>query len=315
VLFYLLTHGSDAAVDAIAERVYTFAKLEDAFHTSPGSQRADYDAQEGAKLVRAKARAVLELLRSPAGLAEGRQQARQSRTKYVGFSAQDAAASSFYPPPPSMAERRAPEVAVSTAGRAHSNPVRPFTLGGPSLSWPRTANDAALTTHAPPASQLPPPPKGTRPVMHAPPSSAPSATPPVDLLSSLSLEAPTTGAPSEWVATTWQEFVSGPPPAASDASPAAGQAAVAEAADPFAGLLLEQSHVLGEPVFLDAAKAATVAKSPMLPEAAATWSPPSPTRATATAAGDAAGRAVSQPASEEQLRVLWQAGAASLLDM
>ena len=278
----------------------------------------DRDAQEGAKLVRAKARAVLELLRSPAGLAEARQQARQSR-KYVGFGSGEVAASSFYPPPPLAGERPAPEVEISTAGRAHSNPVRSFSLGGSSLgTWPRTGDDAAFTTHAP-SSQLPPPPKGNRPVMHAPSGGAPSAFPPVDLLSSLSLGA-TTGAPSEWVATTWQEFVSGPPAAASEASPGGGEAAAAEAVDPFAGLLLEQSHVLGEPVFLDAAKAASVAKSPMLPEAAATWSPPSPTTR-ATAAGDAAaaGRALSQPASDEQLRMLWpapgQAAAASLLDM
>ena len=317
MLFYLLTHGSDAAVDSIAERVYTFAKLEDTFHTS-SSPRADHvndrDAQEGAKLVRAKARAVLELLRSPAGLAEARQQARQSR-KYVGFGSGEDAAGAFYPPPPSAGERPAPEVEISTAGRAHSHPVRSFSLGGSSMgTWPRTADDAAFTTHAPSVNQLPPPPKGVRPVMHGPPGGAP-----VDLLSSLSLGA-TTGAPTEWVATTWQEFVSGPPPAASEASPGSGQAAAAEAVDPFAPLLLEQSHVLGEPVFLDAAKAASVAKSPMLPEAAATWSPPSPTTR-AVAAGDAAaaGRALSQPASDEQLRVLWpapgQAAAASLLDM
>lgn len=323
VLFYLLAHGSDGTVDAISERVYTFAKIEDTFHAS-SSPRADQagarDAHEGAKLVRAKAHAVLDLLRSPAAMADARQQARQARTQYVGFSAKDASCVFRAPPAFSTDEHPAAGVKISTAGRAHSNPVRSFSLGGSSLAWPRTSDEAAFTAYTPPTSQLPPPPKGIRAVVHAPPpGGAPSA--PMDLLSSLSLEGAThlEGAPSEFVSTTWQEFVSGPPAAGAASEQSQGAGGGGEE-DPFEGLLLEQSQVLGEQVFLESAKAATVAKSPMMPEAAAQWSPPSPTKATAPGDAAAAGRALlSQPAGDEQLRMLWpspgQAAAASLLDM
>lgn len=292
VAYYLLTHGSDAAVEAITEHVFTLARLEDSFYTSslsPDKLRADNaearDAHEGAKLVRAKARATLDLLRDPARLASARAEARQKAGTYIGFSSADSA---FHAPPPPRGTSgggsdaylppRAPDVVVSTAGRA---PVRSFSLGGTSLGMASSLPQRSISTtpSAPPALQ-PPPSSRTDSS-----SVAAVAAAPLDIFASLTQE----GAPSEWAATTWQEFVSGPPPGAAAGTMSLQNTTTAGVPaaprDPFEGLLLEMDgeHGVGGGVFVESAKAAAVASAPMLPDVATAWSPPSPVRTSAQA--------------------------------
>jgi ENTH domain len=246
VAYHLLTHGSDAAVDAISERVITFIRLEDGF---AGAQNplGDRDAIQGAKLVRAKAKATLQLLRDPASLAQKRAEAQKSAGKYVGIGSSD----EYFGSPSAS-----PAVVVSTAGRA---PMKPFSV----------ANNAAIDVpfepiatpfHRAATKRLPPPPPPMYSVTHR---AAPTASP-FDLLSS-------TPAP----ATTWQEFVSGPAPPPPPAS--AIPTGLPPTSDPFEGLLLEldHHHAVGHGMFVDNARAAALASTPMLPDVATAWSPPS----------------------------------------
>jgi len=280
VVHYLLCHGSGYMVDALAERFYTFTRLEECFRPQPMSPssaaRADNnearEAQEGCSLVRAKASKVLSLLRDANALAAARAEAERTAGRFVGHSSgfgSDGAGSTVHSA--GMMSRSGPSSPSGVTDRS----LRPFSLGGASSG---RANMAAIETGLPSraggfttalddyeqerdavraskqrassaGTYAPPQPVGSlQPVLMAPPA------PPYSL--------------QQRAQPSWDPFVEAACAAAAAPAPVVAQLAAVKSVDPFATLLID----LDDSLELGGAFKQSTDAQPLCADAAAAWS-------------------------------------------